>query len=416
MIERTIFPELVQHLPKKEITLITGPRQAGKTTLLEKLKQHLEAHGERTLLLNLDVEWDRVHFESQLSLIKKIELELGRRSGFVLIDEIQRKENAGLFLKGLYDLKLPYKFIVTGSGSLELKERIHESLIGRKRIFELSTITFEEFVHYKTEYRYQETLPQFFETETENARKLLDEYLNFGGYPRVVLEDVLAEKNHVINEIYQSILQKDIAYLLQVEKTEAFSSLVKTLASQSGKLVNYAAHTSALGISFQTAKKYLWYAQQIFLVDLITPFARNVRKEITQAPVSYFQDLGLRNYALGLFGCLRSPAEMGFVFQNLVYLTLKTCIKPGATALHFWRTKDKAEVDFVIEVGRELIPIEVKFQSLGREEIPRSLRSFIAKYGPNDAYIINLNLLKTVMVEKTAVHFMPYYQLIMQRF
>jgi len=164
MIERTLFADLVKHLPKKEISVIIGPRQSGKTTLMELLKDHLGKKGERTLYLNLDIEWDRPHFNSQLALLKKIELELGKKRGFVFIDEIQRKENAGLFLKGLFDLKLPYKFIVSGSGSLELKEQIHESLMGRKRLFELTTITFLEFVNHKTDYKYRNTLSSFFST------------------------------------------------------------------------------------------------------------------------------------------------------------------------------------------------------------------------------------------------------------
>ena len=145
MIERSIYPHLVDHLAKKEISLITGPRQSGKTTLMLWLKGELDQRGEPTLFLNLDVEWDRPHLESQAALIRKLELELGKKGGFVFVDEIQRKEDAGRFLKGLYDLNLPYKFIVSGSGSLELKERIHESLVGRKRLFELNTLTFEEF-------------------------------------------------------------------------------------------------------------------------------------------------------------------------------------------------------------------------------------------------------------------------------
>ena len=140
MIKRKLFQELVDHLPQKEISLITGPRQAGKTTLMEMLKAHLDNRGESTLFLNLDIEWDRPHVASQAALVRKIELEMGRKPGYVFIDEIQRKDDAGLFLKGLFDLKLPYKFIISGSGSLELKEKIHESLIGRKRSFELSTV------------------------------------------------------------------------------------------------------------------------------------------------------------------------------------------------------------------------------------------------------------------------------------
>lgn len=416
MIERTLFSDLAKHLPKKEISVIIGPRQSGKTTLMELLKEHLGKKGERTLYLNLDIEWDRPHFDSQLALLKKIELELGKERGFVFIDEIQRKENAGLFLKGLFDLKLPYKFIVSGSGSLELKERIHESLIGRKRLFELTTITFLEFVNHKTNYKYRDNLSNFFEIEKDKAQQLLTEYMNFGGYPRVVLESERKEKIKIIDEIYRSVLEKDIAYLLKVGKTEAFSSLIKLLASQIGNLVNYSELSSTLNISHQTLKKYLWYAQKIFLLDLVSPYARNIRKEITKSPVPYFWDMGIRNYSLGIFGHVNSPSELGFLFENFVFLLLRTQTTFGSTKLNFWRTKDKAEVDFILESGEKITPIEVKFKSLKKKEVPRSLRNFIEKYDPSEAYIISLNFKKTLRIGKTTLFFLPFYELLFKEF
>ncbi len=105
-------------------------------------------------------------FSTQEKLLNKIRLELGTEKGFVFIDEIQRKENAGLFLKGIYDMGLPYKFIISGSGSIELKEKIHESLAGRKRLFELSTVTFMEFVDFRTDYHYSNRISEFFNIET----------------------------------------------------------------------------------------------------------------------------------------------------------------------------------------------------------------------------------------------------------
>lgn len=416
MIERTLFSDLVKHLPKKEISIIIGPRQSGKTTLMELLKEHLEKEGARTLYLNLDIEWDRPHFDSQLALLKKIELELGKKRGFVFIDEIQRKENAGLFLKGLFDLKLPYKFIVSGSGSLELKEQIHESLIGRKRLFELTTITFLEFVNHKTDYKYKDNLLNFFEIENAKAQQLLTEYMDFGGYPRVVLESERNEKNKIIDEIYRSVLEKDVAYLLKVGKTEAFSSLIKLLSSQIGNLINYSELSSTLNISHQTLKKYLWYSQKIFLLELVSPYARNIRKEITKSPVPYFWDMGIRNYSLGIFGHVSSPSEFGFLFENFVFLLLRTRTVLSLTKLNFWRTKDKAEVDFILESGKEIIPIEVKFKSFKKEEVPRSLRSFIDKYGPSEAYIVNLNFKKTIKIDKTTLFFIPFYELLFKEF
>ena len=365
MIKRKLFDELVDHLPKKEMSLIIGPRQAGKTTLMEMLKAHLDKGGERTLFLNLDIEWDRPHFKSQAALIKKVELELGQQQhGYVFIDEIQRKEDAGLFLKGLFDLKLPYKFILSGSGSLELKQKIDESLVGRKRLFELSTITFEEFINHRTDYRYEENLADFLVIEKDRAQQLLSEYMHFGGYPRIVMAAEQSEKRQLIDEIFRSVLEKDIAYLLKLDKPEVFSALIKILAGQVGQLVNYSELASSLNVSYATVKKYLWYAQKIFLVELITPYARNVRKEISKSPVPYFWDLGFRNYSLGLFGHLEGPAEKGFVFENLVFLVLKEKIRFSAAKLNYWRTTDKAEVDFVIEAGKKLIPVEVKYKHL----------------------------------------------------
>jgi predicted AAA+ superfamily ATPase len=414
MIKRKLFSELVDHLPQKEMSLIIGPRQAGKTTLMEMLQKHLDNRGERTLFLNLDIEWDRPHFESQAALIKKIELELGHRQGYIFIDEIQRKDDAGLFLKGLFDLKLPYKFILSGSGSLELKQKIHESLIGRKRLFELSTITFEEFINHRTDYRYEEDLADFLAIEKDRAQQLLVEYMKFGGYPRIVMAAEQGEKLRLIDEIYRSVLEKDIAYLLKLDKPDVFSALIKVLAGQVGQLMNYSELASTLNVSFATVKKYLWYAQKIFIVELIAPYARNVRKEISKSPVPYFWDLGFRNYSLGLFGHLESPTEGGFVFENLIFLLLRQKLRFKAAKLNFWRTKDKAEVDFVIEAGKSLIPVEVKYKRLRQDKVPVSLRRFIDKYNPEQAYVINLNLNKTLNISGTTLSFLPVHELLRQ--
>ena len=411
MIKRKLYSELVEHLEHKEMSIIVGPRQAGKTTLMELLQTHLEKNGEQTLFLNLDIEWDRPHFESQAALLRKIELELGQRRGYVFIDEIQRKENAGLFLKGLFDLHLPYKFILSGSGSLELKQKIDESMVGRKRLFDLPTVTFEEFVNYRTDYRYEEKLVDFLEIEQDKAAQLLREYMQFGGYPRVITATKQREKLQLIDEIYHSVLEKDVAYLLKLDKPEIFSALIRILAGQVGQLMNYSELSATLNVSFQTVKKYLWYAHKIFLLELMTPYARNVRKEIRKSPVPYFNDLGFRNHALGLFGHDQSPTENGFVFENLVFLVLKDKLRLKATKLHFWRTTDKAEVDFVIEAGNSITPLEVKYKSLNRPNVPASLRSFTQKYRPENAYIINLSLKETVQIGDTKITFLPFHEL-----
>jgi predicted AAA+ superfamily ATPase len=199
-----------------------------------------------------------------------------------------------------------------------------------------------------------------------------------------------------------------------LDKPDVFSALIKMLASQVGQLMNHTELASTLNVSFTTVKNYLWYAQKIFLIELITPYARDVRKEISKSPVPYFWDLGLRNYSLGLFEHLESPMEKGFVFENLVFLVLKQKLRFKPAKLNYWRTKDKAEVDFVIETGKKLIPVEVKYKHLKSCTVPVSLRSFINKYNPEKAYIINLDLSKILKINKTSLIFMPFHEFIRQ--
>lgn len=407
MIKRTLFNDLKAHLFHKEISLIVGPRQAGKTTLMRFLEEHLKNQKKQTLFLNLDVEIEREHFTSQSSLIKKLQLELGRSKGYVFIDEIQRKENAGIFLKGLYDANLPYKFIVSGSGSLELKEKIHESLAGRKRIFELGTLTFQEFVDYKTGYKYEKKLKEFFKIEKTKTQELLNEYLNFGGYPRVVLEEKLSEKIKIIDEIYRSYLERDIAYLLGVKKTDDFTRLVKLIAAQTGSLVNISELSSTLGSAAKTVQNFLWYLEKTFITHRLTPYFKNTRKEITKAPVFYFYDLGLRGYATGEFGRFTAPSA-GFVYENFIHNVLKEKIRWTGNRLYFWRTKDGAEIDFIVEKGKELVAVEAKYSQLKKPEISRSIRSFITAHKPRRIYIVNLTLSYEETVGNTSICFIPF--------
>ncbi len=413
MIKRKLFEELKNHLSKQEISFIVGPRQAGKTTVMLFLKEYLEKIGERAVFLNLDIELDKEFFISQSRLIKKIELELGKQKGFVFIDEIQRKDDAGLFLKGIYDMNLPYKFIGSGSGSVELKEKIHESLVGKKRIFELSPLSFEEFINFKTECRYEDRLTDFFSVETEKVYELLEEYLNFGGYPRIILEEKFDEKLKLINEIYQSYMERDISYLLKIRKTEAFSNLVKIMAAQVGKIVNLSELSSTLGMSVKTIKEYLWYLEKTFILQRVTPYFKNVRKEIAKSLVFYFYDLGLRNFMSADFGRLK---DIGFIFQNFVFNILREKSKISSSRICFWRTKDKAEIDFVIDTGKSVTPIEVKYKKLATPEIPRALRSFVKMYKPEKALIINLTLDTTVSLNQTKIYIIPFYKIMKNNF
>ncbi len=410
-IKRRIIADLVSHLNKPEITLLIGPRQVGKTTLLRSLQDHLRRSGQPTLFLSLDHEPDRKFFTSQLALINCLQSEFGSRPGTAFIDEIQMKENAGIFLKGIYDQNLPYKLVVSGSGSLELKEKIHESLMGRKRIFTLYPLSFPEFVDLRTEYRYSDRLPEYFSIQTDYLRQYLQEYLNFGGYPKVVLQPTLAEKRQTLSEIYTSFLEKDLSYLLGIKKTAHAGHLVRLIASQIGQPVVYSELSSTIGLDLKTLRNYLWYLEKIFVLAPTDPFFKNIRKEITKSPLYYFLDLGLRNFARDILGQAHLDSQAGLLFQNFIHNHLLPLTELSPTHVRFWRTTDGAEVDFVLERGPTPLPIEVKYQDLKKPVVPRSLKSFIRKYHPPTAYIINLSLDHQVQVDTTKVVFLPYFHL-----
>jgi len=413
-IRRYVLEDLRRDLGKREIAFLIGPRQSGKTTVMKVVQEELEKKGEKTLFLSLDFEYDREYFHSQQSLIKKIELELGKKRGFVFIDEVQRRENAGLFLKGIYDLNLPYKFIVSGSGSVDLKAKIKESMVGRKRVYGLYPVSLSEFVNFKTDYRHANNLSEFFSSEKPKLTQLLSEYLNFGGYPRVLLESELREKIRVIDEIYQGYIEKDIVYLLKVEKIEAFGSLIKLLADQAGRLINYSEISNTLGLSLPTLKNYLWYAEKTFILQRISPYFRNIRKEISKSPTIYFSDTGLRNFSLGIFGRLERQDDLGFVFQNLTFLIIREKLRWSNAEIHYWRSKSGAEIDFIIDFGKKVIPVEVKYRDFSEPVIPRSFIGFIEKYSPERCFVINKNLKTTTKVKKTEVLFLTIWDLIQE--
>ncbi|MCM8798856.1 MAG: AAA family ATPase, partial [Candidatus Omnitrophica bacterium] len=239
LIHREIFPEIVRHLKKEEVTIITGTRQTGKTTLLHQLKDYLvrekNVKPSQVKFFNLDLITDLESLKSQQDFIKFINEELLKEKFlYIFIDEIQRLENPGKFLKGIYDLKLPIKLIVSGSSSLEIKSKIFESLTGRKRVFFLWPFSFREYLSY-----FEPDLIKIIEKKPSeiNKMKILKfffDFIIFGGYPKVTLTKIKEEKIQVLNEIYSSYVERDIIGFLKIKNPLSFTKLVTLLADQIG--------------------------------------------------------------------------------------------------------------------------------------------------------------------------------------
>ncbi|MEO0627189.1 MAG: DUF4143 domain-containing protein, partial [Bacteroidota bacterium] len=192
-------------------------------------------------------------------------------------------------------------------------------------------------------------------------------------------------------------------------KSVNFVTLLQILANRVGYSINYASLSNQVGLSTPTLKNYLWYSEKTFITASVTPFFRNKEKEISKAPQHYFIDLGLRNFLLGQY---ENPMDQGMRFENLVYRLLEQSTRDSVARIHFWRTQNQAEVDFVIDRGYDLLPVEVKSAEMKKPKMSRSFRAFIEKYAPKEAWLINKSLKGEEKLGNTWVKFRPWWELL----
>ncbi|MDY6773614.1 MAG: DUF4143 domain-containing protein, partial [Candidatus Nanohaloarchaea archaeon] len=170
-----------------------------------------------------------------------------------------------------------------------------------------------------------------------------------------------------------------------------------------------------VGVKADTVRNYLDYLEKTFIVHRTRPFYTNKRKEITKSPVIYFSDPGLRNYAVQRFGQLNTPSEFGELFEMFIHNFLRRKLRFTSYNVRYWRTKSQAEVDLVVTRGNSPeLPVEVKYREMESAETTRSLRSFVEKYSPGKALVVNLSLQETTEINGTKVEFLPYPNLLFQ--
>jgi len=394
LVEREIFEEVAEHLDKPEITLITGSRQVGKTILLEQLKDFLVQEKKipesAIFYYNLDIVQDWEVFQDQQAFIDFLKQRSARQKIFVFVDEAQKVSSAARFFKGVYDSKIPNaKLVLTGSSSLEIKANFKETLAGRKAVFSLSPFTFKEFLTAK-DLVLSSCLPSKGEINKIDFQKITQwykEYLLFGGYPRVVLAGAQEEKVNVLREIYSSYVEKDVVGFLEVRNKTAFTRLLKLLSAQIGQLVNVGELAMHLSVDRETVERHLYALEQTFVIQKLTPYFRNLRQEIIRANKVYFLDNGLRNLVLENFDAGDNRLDKGAVLENAVFSQLAFLTRKKIGGFHFWRTKQKTEVDFVIEKGSGLLPIEVKW-NVRNKSLSAGLRNFITKFSPRKVVVV----------------------------
>lgn len=383
MITRFNFKEIEDHVNKKEFTILIGARQIGKSTLLKQLFDKLQKQKKVVYFINLDrkdilTELD----ENPLNLFQFYPLQEGQKI-IVMIDEIQYLKDASGFLKLLYDdYGDRLKIIATGSSAFYIDNHFNDSLVGRKKIFEMYTLSFDEFLAFKNRdellkdlinLRNSSKSKSIYKTELFN---LLDEYCNYGGYPAIVLEDKIEDKVSLLQEIRDSYVKRDVLESGIQDETKFYRFLM-LLASQSGGLVNVNELAKTVRISNVAIENYLFVLQKCFYIGLVNPFYNNLKKELIKMPRIYFNDLGLRNILVNYFAPIQTRIDKGELFENLVYRKLLE--EEEKDSIKFWRTADGNEVDFVVESSYlKGYAVECKFNE---EQInPKKYNKFMDTY------------------------------------
>lgn len=344
---------------------LVGPRQAGKTTFL---KEHLKTKkGAYLLFDDPDV---RELFEEN---IKKFEKQYLEHVDVSVLDEIQYCKDAGRNLKYLAEKKR--KLWLTSSSEVILGKNILSYLVGRVSILQLFPFSLEEFLASQGQK----------ETSAIALKRFIWEHMTYGGYPKVVLTPDIELKQIILRDLHETMILKDIAQTFSIDNIQALQKTSKYLAQNTGNVFSYDTAGKVLQLSFPTIKKYLDAMEKSYLIVRIPPYFTNKNKEISKQPKIYFIDTGLRNALIKSF----SLTPEGNVFENYV---LSELLKAGFRP-KYWRTKSKAEVDFIIEKDNKIIPIECKV-SLHKIQIERSLHSFIEKYQTRDAFVVNYNGIK----------------------
>ncbi|MBN2856780.1 MAG: ATP-binding protein [Candidatus Delongbacteria bacterium] len=346
--ERQLINQILKDLSAKHISLIIGARQTGKTTLLKQVSDRLSLDHKSVFYITLE---DREMLEmldnNPKNLLQLIAKPDGKERRYVLIDEIQYLKDPSNFLKFHYDTYLDkIKFIVTGSSSFYIDRKFKDSLAGRKRIYELSTMSLKEVLIFKgekelAEYLNADDIPLLY---LDRIKEYFYEYLIWGGYPEAVLSGSEKDKRAVLKEIADSYAKKDAAES-NLNYHDKYLNLMRLLASQTGGLLNINSLVSDVGLDNKTAAHYIWVMRKSFHIHNLAPFHQNLSSELRKMPKIYFADLGLRNTLINDYSPIGTRKDKGELFENYVYLILKS--RYGEDNLKFWRTQDGNEIDFI---------------------------------------------------------------------
>lgn len=404
-IKRKIEAEIKKYLHTREILALVGPRQSGKTTVLDKIFREIEKKKE--------IKCTFISFEDRDALklfdedIKNFAETYVKTNDFLFIDEFQYAKEGGKNLKYLFDT-FDTKIIISGSSAIDLTIKVLKFLVGRVFILEMQPFNFEEFLLAKDKNYHRVYLDNKIDflgdggnsvdkltlSQKKVLRDYFEEYAIWGGYPRVVLAKDRSEKEIVLKNIYNTYFLREVQTMIDIADDHQLEKIIKLLGLQIGNLVEYGNLSHDAGISFVTIKKYINFLEKTYICKLVKPFYKNKRKEIVKIPKVFFFDAGLRNVVVNDFRLFNERVDAGELLENAVWMQLN---RQGIDT-QYWRDKSKNEVDFIFELKQqEVIAMEIKKNIQRCKKYPTT---FVNDYGKVKKYCGYLDVVGKVEDKK----------------
>lgn len=347
------YEDLDNFLEPNKVVVIYGPRQVGKTTLLQnylsqtKLKYKLDS-GDNLQTQQILSSQD---FSQILDYLEGYEL--------YAIDEAQKIPNVGLGLKIIVDQIPDIKVIATGSSSFELSGQIGEPLTGRKKTLTLYPLSQIELAKINNPFE---------------LKNLLPELLIYGNYP-AILTAQKKQKANLLEELVNSYLLRDILELEKVKGSKVLVDLLRLIAFQVGSEVSLSELGRQVGLDYKTVARYLDLLEKSFVLYNLRGYSRNLRTEVTKKSKYFFYDNGVRNAIISNFNQIEMREDVGKLWKNfLVSERLKTQEYKNIHANNFfWRTWEKQEVDWIEEREGKIFGYEFKY-SQNKAKVPSNFK------------------------------------------
>lgn len=347
------YSDLGRFLKPNKVLVLYGPRQVGKTTLLN---DYLASSAWKYRLdSGEDVRIQEILESRDFRTIKEY------AAGYELlaIDEAQKVRGVGEALKILVDQVPGIRVIATGSSSFDLAGQVGEPLTGRKTTLTLFPVAQLELAKLHTPFE---------------LRERLEEFLIFGGYPEVVATSEMKEKTRLLTEIASSYLLKDILVIERVKSSKILLDLLRLLAFQVGSEVSLSELGQKVGLDYKTVGRYLDLLEKSFVIFTLRGFSRNLRNEMTKKAKYYFFDTGIRNALIANFNGPALRNDVGQLWENFLLMERikRQAYDMAPVNYYFWRTWQAHEIDLIEEREGRLFAYEFKWTGKGRE--PKKFR------------------------------------------